>query len=116
MTSLTNPKLKQRRTKQASDDADVDKEIIVSLMKQGKGRRYVYRQLEKSGIWNEDLSLDAMRLAQKSGLRNEGLRILGLIHTHCPEHYVTMWQESNRLKREDAEMAAEPQEEEFENG
>lgn len=102
MTSLTNPNAQKRRSKQAKEDAEIERDIVTTLMRTGRGRRYVYLRLFHSGIWNEDLSLDSMRLAQKSGLRNEGLRLLSLIHEHCPEHYAAMWLESNRAKREAA--------------
>ena len=109
MTSLTSPKAKLRRSKQAKADFEIDKTIICALMRTGDGRRHVYRRLFFSGIWHEDGNLDPQKMAWKAGLRNEGLRLLALIHEHCPDQYASMWQESNRLKA--AEAAADKEEE-----
>ena len=79
--------------------------------KRAERRRYVYRSLTSAGIWFEDLNLEPQYMAMKAGLRNEGLRLLALIHEHCPENYIRMWQESNRAAREDKVAAVEALEE-----
>jgi hypothetical protein len=111
MTSLTSPKAKLRRDKLSKADFEIDKTIICTLMRTGDGRRHIYRRLFFSGIWHEDGNLDPQRMAWKAGLRNEGLRLLALIHEHCPEEYAKMWHESNRLKADEAAADKAEQEE-----
>lgn len=90
----------QERTK-----ADLDKRRTLSkdteegdlkwLMGSKRGRRIVWRLLDRAGIFKISFSTNAMTMAFAEGARNEGLQTLNMIHSVCPEMYQTMVREAN---------------------
>ena len=65
-----------------NDDAD-----FKWLMGSKRGRRIIWRQLDRAGVFRLSFNTNAMQMAFAEGNRNEGLRTLSQIHTLCPELY-----------------------------
>jgi hypothetical protein len=64
------------------------------LMGSKRGRRILWRFLDRAGVFRLSFNTNAMQMAFAEGNRNEGLRILSQIHTLCPELYPTMTKEN----------------------
>jgi hypothetical protein len=64
------------------------------LMGSKRGRRIVWRLLERTGVFRLSFNTNSMAMAFAEGNRNEGLRVLGQIHTLCPELYSVMMKEA----------------------
>ena len=79
---------------------------IVWLMSGPRGRRIVWRLLEKAGVFRQAFNPDALTMAFVEGCRNEGLRLLSVVHT-LPE-YAAMVSENARPepKTQPQELAA----------
>lgn len=71
------------------------------LMGSKRGRRMVWRQLERAGVFRLSFNTNAMQMAFAEGNRNEGLRTLAQIHTLCPELYPVMVKENVNDNRND---------------
>jgi len=65
------------------------------LMCSERGRRIVWRLLDRAGVFRLSFNTNAMQMAFAEGNKNEGLRTLSLIHAHCPELYLVMVKEQN---------------------
>jgi hypothetical protein len=63
------------------------------LMSSKRGRRVVWRLLDRAGVFRLSFNTNAMHMAFAEGNRNEGLRILSQIHSLCPELYPVMMKE-----------------------
>lgn len=81
----------QRRTL----SKDTEEGDLKWLMGSKRGRRIVWRFLDRAGVFRLSFNTNAMQMAFAEGNRNEGLRMLDHIHTHCPELYPTMVREAN---------------------
>jgi hypothetical protein len=79
------------RDKLASESEGAD---FKWLMSSKRGRRILYRQLERAGVFRISFSTNAMQMAFNEGNRNEGLYILRGIHSQSPELYPTMIMEN----------------------
>ena len=66
-----------------------------------RGRRIVWRFLDRAGVFRLSFNTNAMTMAFAEGNRNEGLRILAQIHALCPELYTTMVKETNDYRNAD---------------
>jgi hypothetical protein len=64
------------------------------LMSNKRGRRFVFRLLERAGVWRLSFNTNALTMAFNEGTRNEGLRLLDQIATHCPDRHTDMLKES----------------------
>ncbi len=79
------------RLKRETEEADVR-----WLMGCKQGRRIVWRQLERTGVFRLSYAQgDAMATAFNEGKRNTGLQLLAQVHALCPEQYPLMVQEAN---------------------
>lgn len=85
----------KRRNKQDTEEQD-----FKWLMGSRRGRRIIWRTLERAGVFRLTFNTDAMLMAFAEGNRNEGLHTLQLIHAICPELYTTMVNEANERKHE----------------
>ena len=63
------------------------------LLSSRRGRRIVWRFLDRAGVFRLSFNTNSMTMAFNEGNRNEGLRILAQIHTLCPELYPVMVKE-----------------------
>lgn len=78
------------RNKLAKDNEEAD---LKWLMGSKRGRRIVWRFLDRAGVFRLSFNTNSMAMAFNEGNRNEGLRILAQIHTLCPELYPVMVKE-----------------------
>ena len=69
------------------------------LMSSKRGRRIVWRQLDRAGVFRLSFNTNAMTMAFAEGNRNEGLRTISQIHALCPELYPVMVKEQTNDNR-----------------
>jgi hypothetical protein len=69
------------------------------LMSDKRGRRFVWRLLERSGIYRTSFDGDALRMAFLEGQRNLGLTTMGQITQHCPDRLIEMQKEARAHER-----------------
>lgn len=79
------------RRKLAQDTEETD---LKWLMSSKRGRRIVWRVLERSGVFRLSFNTNAMQMAFAEGNRNAGLHTLAQIHLACPDLYPVMLNES----------------------
>lgn len=81
------------RAEQAQRDAQAH-ELEISdvswLMSSKRGRRILWRQLTRARVFHTSYSHVAMEMAHNEGRKQEGYRLLGLIHAAAPNLYPTM--------------------------
>jgi hypothetical protein len=82
------------RVSRETEEAD-----IKWLMGSKRGRRIIWRHLERAGVFRLSFNTNAMQMAFAEGNRNDGLRTLALVHALCPELYPVMIKETNNDNR-----------------
>lgn len=87
---------KAQRDKLARETEESD---IKWLMGSKRGRRILWRTLERTGVYRLSFNTNAMQMAFAEGNRNEGLRTLALVHAICPELYPVMLKEATHNER-----------------
>jgi hypothetical protein len=70
------------------------------LMSSERGRRFIYRLLEISGVFQISFDPNAMRMAFNEGKRDFGNRIFHQVMTVCPEQVPAMLKEQHDGKRD----------------
>ena len=78
------------RLAQQTEEAD-----LKWLMGSKRGRRIVWRFLDKAGTFGPSFNVDAALMAWAEGNRNQGTQWLNLILAVCPELFPTMLKEAN---------------------
>lgn len=73
---------------------DTEESDFKWLMGNKRGRRIVWRLLEKAGVFRSVFNTNAMAMSFAEGHRNYGLHTLGLIHSLCPELFSVMLKEN----------------------
>lgn len=91
---------KELRAKLTRDTEEAD---FKWLMSSKRGRRIVWRLLDRAGVFRLSFNTNSMAMAFAEGNRNEGLRTIGLIHSLCPELYPVMVREQVNDNRNDAD-------------
>lgn len=96
----------QQSTKEARDLRDRlatenEQADLKWLMGSKRGRRIVWRQLDRAGVFRLSFNTNAMAMAFAEGNRNEGLRTLSQIHALCPELYPVMVKEQTNERNAD---------------
>ena len=76
--------------------ADLEIDELKWLMSNKRGRRFVFRVLERAGVWRLSFNTNALSMAFNEGQRNEGLRLMANITAHCPDRYTEMLEESKK--------------------
>jgi hypothetical protein len=84
------------RAKKAQESEDAD---FRWLMGSNRGRRIVWKMLDRAGAFRLSFNTDPLAMAFNEGRKNEGLRILAQIHTLCPELYPVMVMEQQTNER-----------------
>ena len=64
------------------------------MMSSKRGRRIQHRLLDKAGIFRSSFNTNSMTMAFQEGCKNEGLRVLALIHEAAPDMYAVMLKEA----------------------
>lgn len=84
--------------KQQADADKLEREQAISdfkyLMEQPQGRRFVWRLLERSGVFRSSFSLNGLDMAFKEGNRNYGVSLIADLNEHCPGRYLQMIKDS----------------------
>jgi len=65
------------------------------LMSSKRGRRILWRFLDRAGVYRTSFHQNSMSMAFNEGVRNEGLRLVATIHASAPELFATMMKEAN---------------------
>jgi hypothetical protein len=63
------------------------------LMSSKRGRRIMYGNLERAGVYRLSFHTNALQMAFNEGGRNEGLMQLARLMEHCPEMHALMLKE-----------------------
>jgi hypothetical protein len=66
------------------------------LMADKRGRRFVLRLLERSGVWRISFDTNALVMAFREGNRNEGVTLVAKLAAHCPDRYADMLKEQGK--------------------
>lgn len=90
-----NDEAEQRETA-ARLAAKTEADDFMWLMSQKRGRRIVWRLLERTGVFRLSFNTDALQMAFAEGNRNEGNRTLSQIHELCPDRYTDMLKEAKQ--------------------
>ena len=80
----------EQRSRLARDTEEAD---LKWLMGSKRGRRIVWRLMDRAGVFRLSFNTNAMQMAFAEGNKNEGLRTLAQIHALCPELYPVMVKE-----------------------
>ncbi len=72
------------------------------LMSDPRGRRHVWRELGRCGLFKQTYSPNNSEHCFKAGERNTAIRLQADIVRVCPEHYLTMQQEAIAADKQEA--------------
>lgn len=78
----------------AAQALQVEVDDLKWLMSNKRGRRFVFRLLERAGVWRISFNTNALTMAFNEGMRNDGLRLLAQLNEHCQARYTDMIKES----------------------
>lgn len=81
----------ERERKLSKDTEEAD---FKWLMGSKRGRRIVWRLLERAGVFRSVFNTNAMAMSFAEGHRNYGLHTLNLIQTLCPELFPALIKEN----------------------
>lgn len=81
---------KEDRASRVRLNAQTDADDLKWLMSNKRGRRIVWRQLERAGVYRTPFNTNAMLMAHACGEKNDGLRMLAQLFEVCPERYAEM--------------------------
>lgn len=73
--------------------ARIEKEDLIWLMQQKRGRRIVARMLGQSGPHRSTFNSNAMTMAYQEGWRNFSVALLDKLTTHCMDLYLQLLKE-----------------------
>jgi hypothetical protein len=60
-----------------------------------RGRRFVRRLLDQAGVYRSSFNTNAMTMSFNEGQRNEGLRLVAQMMTHCRKRFMDMLEEQS---------------------
>ena len=87
------------KAREAELDAQAERDELLWVMSDAKGRRFIWRRLVDAGIYRTTFTGDALTSAFNEGQRNAGIRLMTLITTHCPERLSQMQKEARTHER-----------------
>lgn len=73
-----------------------------------RGRRFIWRQLQESGIYRSSFTGDALSMSFREGERNRGLKLLDEITRHCPKRLSEMQTEARTNERRNERTGSNP--------
>jgi hypothetical protein len=95
-----NEQAQRDRAKQQRTEHYLASEDMKWLMGSKRGRRIVWRILERTGIFRSSFTGNSETFF-KEGMRNVGLVLMAQINEACPESYTTMVKEQNDHRSND---------------
>ena len=104
MASATNEKRIRQDEDRLKRDRITNETVIKSLMSHREGRRWIWLQLSKCGVYLASFDPSAgghSRMCFSEGKRSLGLELLADITRYCPESYILMTKENSGVKIED---------------
>ena len=88
--------LKAQRDTRAKLDQQTEADDVKWLMSSKRGRRIVWRGLERAGVFRTPFNTNAMLMAHACGEKNEGLKTLAQVLEICPERFTEMLSEHTK--------------------
>lgn len=80
-------------------DAETERDELLWLMSDKRGRRFMHRLLTRAGIYQTSFSSDTPYMAFREGMKQEGLHQMTLITRHCLQRFIEMQQEARTNER-----------------
>lgn len=74
--------------------ARLEKDDLIWLMQNKRGRRIIHRLLTSAGVYRLSFNTNAAQMAFNEGRRNEGLALTAKLMAYCPEQYMQMMTEN----------------------
>lgn len=71
----------------------LDLEALLWVMRDKRGRRFIWGLLSRSGTLRLSFHTNALTMAFNEGTRNEGLALTAKLMEHAPDVYMTMLKE-----------------------
>lgn len=68
------------------------------LMESAQGRRIVWAQLERCGIFQTSFTSNGSMVMFREGRRDVGLQLMADIQAATPEAFLTMWRENAQIE------------------
>jgi hypothetical protein len=93
---------REEKAAQALSEQELELDELRWLMAAKQGRRFMWRLLERAGIYRVSFTGDALSTAFNEGTKNEGRYLLGLVTKHLPERYLEMLKEARTYERRNA--------------
>lgn len=90
---------KARKAERSKLEQDNEVADLKWLMGTKQGRRIIWRQLDRAGVYRLSFNTNAMTMAFAEGNRNEGLRTVAMINANCPDLYTMMVKENSNATR-----------------
>lgn len=78
--------------------SELEKNDLVWLMSQARGRRFIWRLLSKAGVFQSSFTGNSATFFNE-GRRDVGLWALASITAHCPEDFVKMLTEQKEYRK-----------------
>lgn len=84
---------REKAQERAALAAKTEEDDIKWLASNKRGRRIVYRILERAGVWQSSFNTNAIQMAFNEGRRNEGLALMAKLMAYCPDAFALMTKE-----------------------
>lgn len=84
---------------QAHIDAESERDELLWLMSDKRGRRFMWRLLTRAGIYRTSFTGEALSAAFAEGKKQEGLHQMTLVSKHCLSRYIEMQKEAQSNER-----------------
>lgn len=92
---------KSEKAERSKTEHENEVDDLKWLMGSKRGRRIVWRLLDRAGVYRLSFNTNAMTMAFAEGNRNEGLRTIALINANCPDLYTNMVKENSNARNTD---------------
>lgn len=97
------------QAKRVQLDAEAERDELLWLMSDKRGRRFMWRLLERAGIYRSSFTGEALSSAMKEGMKQEGLHQMNLVTRHCLPRFIEMQQEARtNERRNDRSTSSKP--------
>lgn len=90
------------QARRAQLDAEAERDELLWLMSDKRGRRFMHRLLTRSGLYLTSFTGDALSMAFQEGLKQEGRHQMNMVTRHCLPRFIEMQQEARTNERRNA--------------